>query len=98
LHYKKFITNGFIITVTVGIGDSKMVKSKQKESQPTRQGSEESPVIEDPWLPKMDEHSNRPKRIRGKIVRMPPNPSSSRAGKKLMDLMAVNKEENAVTF
>jgi hypothetical protein len=75
-----------------------MVKSKQRESRPTRQGSEESPVIEDPRLPKMDENSNRPKRIRGKIVRMPPNPSPSRDGKKLMDPVAVNKEENEGTF
>ena len=75
-----------------------MVKSKQKKSRPTRQGSEEGPVIEDPRLPKMDENSNRPRRIRGKIVRMPSNPSPSRGGKKLMDPVAVNKEEKEVTF
>ena len=60
--------------------------------------AKKAPVIEDPRLPKMDENSNRPRRIRGKIVRMPPNPSPSRGGKKLMDPVSLNKEENQVTF
>jgi hypothetical protein len=75
-----------------------MSKSNQKESRPSRQSSEESPIIEDPRLPKMDEHSNRPKRIRGKIMRMPLNPSPSKGGKKLMDAVPVDIEGQEGTF
>jgi len=75
-----------------------MSKSKQTKSRPSRQSREESPVIEDSRLPKMGKGSNKPKRIRGKMLRMPPNPSASKRGNNLMEPVPVNMGKEEVIF
>ncbi|TLX84766.1 MAG: hypothetical protein E6L04_06335 [Thaumarchaeota archaeon] len=76
-----------------------MVKSVRTKNPPLRQGSDESPVIENPSLEKMDKALDRPNRIRGKILRMPldPPPPSRGRGKKVMNPIPIKTQEELDT-
>ena len=74
-----------------------MVKSEHLENQHLRQSSDESPVIEDPTLEKMDDVLDHPKRVGAKKHRMSIDPPAHIRGKNLMKPIPSNIQKNEDT-
>ena len=64
-------------------------KGSNGRSRPTKQVEGAPPIVENSKLPKMTDKrataaATRPKRIRGKILRMPTNPTQKKGGRNRM--------------
>jgi hypothetical protein len=63
------------------------MSKNESDNRPARQVEGGPPIIEDTELPKMDENraTARPKSIRGKILRMPIDPTPDKGGRNRMN-------------